>query len=318
MVSERREVAAVCQRCGGTRGGERYCPHCGLDFWKAAEEDARGTAAADPPPIPGSVTTSGGTPMGLVAIGVGVSLLAVAVLVWIVAGSGLLRDGTTGPQLGQQPPPAVHPLLLDFFAEARNPEAAFAWRQTGTATLAIPDQEFVSTVDVAGRADGEDWAAQMRMVEDGEAVFDGRFIYVSQHGYVREGDDPWTETGVIPAVQLGPVNPFARITTVGELEYVGPETRDGVDGHVITTDKWLSDPEVDDPIRRVAHVRSRESLMEIFVGSDGVPLSAVYTFAIEARTPAGETVTFRGESRYEFKVWGAVDPIVAPSAKPAP
>jgi hypothetical protein len=170
MVRERREVAAVCQRCGGTRGGERYCPHCGLDFWKAAEEDARGTAVADSPPIPASVTTSGGTPMGLVAIGVGVSLLAVAVLVWIVAGSGLLRDGTTGPQLGQQPPPAVHPLVLDFFAEARNPEAAYAWRQTGTATVAIPDQEFVSTVDVAGRADGDDWAAQMRMVEDGEAV----------------------------------------------------------------------------------------------------------------------------------------------------
>ena len=45
MVRERREVAAVCQRCGGARGGERYCPHCGLDFWKAAEEEASGTTA---------------------------------------------------------------------------------------------------------------------------------------------------------------------------------------------------------------------------------------------------------------------------------
>jgi hypothetical protein len=318
MARERREIEAFCQRCGGTRGGTRYCPHCGLDFWKAAEDEARGTTAADPSAMPAPVAASGGTPMGLLAIGVGVSLLAVAVLVWIVAGSGLLRDPTTGPQLGQQPPPPVHPLVLAFFGEARDPDAAYAWRQSGRATVAIPDQEFSSTIDAAGRADGKDWTARMRMVDDGEAAFDGEFVYVSQHGYSREGDDPWVEAGVIPAVQLGPVNPFARITTVGELDYVGPETRDGVDGHIITTDKWLSDPEADDPIRRVAHVRSRESLMEIFVTDDGVPLSAVYTFAIEARTPAGEIVTFEGESRYRFEDWGAVDPIVAPSAKPAP
>ena len=316
MVRERREVSAVCQRCGGARGGERYCPHCGLDFWKAAEESVRPAPEAEAASAPPGRNPDAAR-VGILAIGAGFALLAVAVGVWVLTGSGLFRDDTGGPQFAQQPPPPVHPLVLAFFAEARDPAAAYAWRQSGSATVGISDQEFVSTIDAAGRADGGEWTARMRMVEDGEAVFNGEFAYVSQHGFVREGDGGWTETGVMPAVQLGPVNPFARITTVGEMEYVGPETRDGVDGHIITTDKWLSDPEADDPIRRVAHVRSRESLMEIFVTSEGVPLSALYTFAIEARTPGGEIVTYEGESRYRFEDWGAVDPIVAPSAEPA-
>ena len=256
-----------------------------------------------------------GASVGLLAIGAGVALLVVAVLVWVVAGSGLLRD--TRPQLGQQPP-AIHPLVLAFFAEARDPDAAYSWQQRGEITVTTPDEDFASRINAAGRANGEDWTAEMRVVEDGDAAFEGQVTIVSRHGYVRADGEAWVETGRIPAAQLGPVNPFARITTVAELNYVGPETRDGVDGHILTTDKWLNEPEADDPLRRVAHVRSREALMEIFVNATGVPLSALYTFAIEARTPAGEMVTLSGESRYRFDDWGAVEPVVAPSVEPAP
>ena len=317
MVNEGKNAVGVCQRCGGTRGPSRYCPHCGLDFWKAAEELARGTTAPDPDTTPAlPVERQDNLPFGMVAIGAGIALLVVAVLVWVVAGGGLRRD--TGPQLGQHPPPASHPLVLAFFAEARDPDAAYSWRQSGETTVTIPDEEFASTIHAAGRADGEDWTAKLRVVENGEPAFDGEVTLVSKRGYVRADGEPWVETGKLPAAQLGPVNPFARITTVNELEYVGPETREGVDGHILTSDKWLNHPEADDPIRRVAHVRSREALMEIFVNADGVPLSALYTFAIEARTPGGELVTLAGESRYRFDDWGAVEPITAPTTEPAP
>ena len=53
--------------------------------------------------------------------------------------------------------------------------------------------------------------------------------------------------------------------------------------------------------------------MEIHVGPDGSPLSAVYTFELEARTPDGEIVTLSGRSTYTFSDWGSVEPIAAPS-----
>jgi hypothetical protein len=231
-----------------------------------------------------------------------------------MAAGALFPDRDPEPRFADELPPAAHPLVLAFYDVARDPDAAYAWRQSGEVTVAIPDEDFHSRIAAAGRADGEDWVTKTRVVEDGEATFDGEVVYIGQRGYVREkGDDGWTETGFVPAAQVGPLNPFARIVTVAEVEYVRAETRDGVDGHVLLVEKWLNDPEADDPIRRIAHVRSREAHMEIFVDADGVPLAADYTYALEARTPEGEIVTLSGESRYTFESWGEVEPIVAPS-----
>ena len=319
-MSEGKGTPPVCQRCGGVRGPSRYCPHCGLDFWKAAEAEANlgaATMAAAQGPV---VVGSGGTPVAMLAIGAGFALLAIAAVVWIIATSGLLSGGGRegGQQLGNAPPPAVHPLVLDFFSEARDPEAAYAWRQEGSVTVTVPDREVETEFTASGRVDGKDQDTSIRLVEDGELAFDGDIIVVDQHGYVRTTGDEWVETGRIPGAQLTTINPFARITTVAELEYVGEETRDGVEGHVLTTDKWLSDPALDDPIRELAHVRSREALMEVFVDADGVPLSALYTYSLEARTPDGEIVTMAGETNFSFSDWDAVEPIVAPSgAAPA-
>lgn len=313
MVRERRESQAVCQRCGGARGASRYCPHCGLDFWKAAEEATGGedrTAAAAPDPEPEQRR------LAPIAIGIGVALLGVAALLWLgVSAVGwLFPDREPQPRFAEQPPPAAHPLVLAFYGVARDPDAAYAWRQSGELTVTIPDETLESSIAAVGRADGIDWSTKSRVVENGSATFDGEIVYVGQRAYLREkGDDGWTESRRIPAVQVGPINPFARIVTVAEVSYEGPETRDGVDGHVLTVDKWLSDPEADDPIRRIAHVRSREARMEIFVDADGVPITATYTFALEARTPDGEIVTLNGRNRYAFESWGAVEPIAAPS-----
>ena len=317
MTNQERSTA-VCQQCGGTRGPSRYCPHCGLDFWKAAEAAANPASEAEAE-APASATPAAGRSVAPIAIAAGVGLLLVAVVLWVVAGSGLFQDRvSSGPRFDANPPPAAHPLVLAFYREARDPDAAYEWRQSGSVTVVLPDEEVTSRISAVGRIVGNDWQAKMRIVDDGEATFDGEIAIVAERGYARTADDPWVETGRIPNAQVGPINPFARITTVGEMDYVGPETRDGVDGHVLTTDKWLSDPELDDPIRRIAHVRSRTALMEIFVTADGVPVSADYTFGLEARTPGGEIVRLEGAAHYVFSAWDEVDPIAAPSVGPAP
>ena len=306
----------ACERCRATREGSRFCPSCGLDFWQAAAGAGAEPAGVPSPTSPqGGVASSGGAGLsiGLLAVAAGLVLLVAAGGLWLAMGTG---TPPRGPAQARNEVPASHPLILAFFAEARDPTAAYAWSQEGEVELRAFGEVTGSLLLARGRFVADDWIAAVTITEDDERSFSGDLAVIGNHVYLQEGDGGWTEGERVPTAALGPMNPFARISTVGELEYVGPERRNGVDGHIVRTDKWLSDPEMDDPVRRVAHMTVRESLMEIHVDDAGVPLSAVHTFTIEARTPDGEDVVLTGRTRYVFRDWGAIEPIVPPTPNP--
>ena len=312
--------ARSCPRCGASRqDASRFCPTCGLDFWQAAAGVQPADAASRATGGVGSATTAPGAqglPAGILAIGAGVILLVGALGLWLAL-NAVVPDRAGGPQRLTEAP-ATHPLVLAFFSTARDPEAAFAWTQNGEVLVTGLGEELATTVASEGRMSGEDWIASMRIAETDQPPFEGEVAVVGRHVFARSGDGGWTAGERVPAAALAPANPFARITTVAELEYVGPETRDGAEGHLLRTEKWLSDPELAASMRRLVHERSRESLMEIHVGPDGVPLSAVHTFSLEGRTPEGEIVTLSGRTTYAFSDWGAIEPIVAPTPNPTP
>lgn len=300
----------ACARCGAARDGSRRCSSCGLDFWRAAAGDD----APTPEAVPGSaaVATRGagsGGGIGLLAIGAGVVLLAVAGVAFLLVG---MPAAPRSPARVLDVPPATHPLVLAFFSEARDPDAGYGWQQATDATLTAGDEAYSTTIAAEGRFAAGDWIARMEIVDDGQATFEGEVAVIGRHVYLREGDAAWSEGMRVPGSALTPINPFTRIVTVGDLDYVGPERRDGVDGHLLTTTKWIIDPELDDPIQRLARIRSRESLMEIHVDDAGAPMSAVHTYSVLARTPDGEDVIFRGRTTYTFADWDAVDPIEPP------
>lgn len=302
----------VCPRCGASRqDASRFCVSCGLDFWQAAAGstggDARAASVANAP-------AAQAPPVAMLAIGAGVILLVGAMALWL-AFNVLQPDRRGGPQRLTEAP-ATHPLVLSFFSEARDPEAAFAWTQEGEVRVTGLSEELLTSVASEGRMAGADWIASMTITETDQAAFTGEIALVGGYAYTRTGDGGWTAGERIPAAALDPVNPFARITTVAELEYVGPVARDGRDAHLLRTTKWLSDQGLAAAVRRVAHERSRESVMEIVVRPDGVPQSAVHTFSLEARTPDGQIVTLSGRSTYTFTDWGAVDPVTAPTPNP--
>jgi hypothetical protein len=310
-------TARACPRCDAAREeASRFCARCGLDFWQAAAGNDAASAVAGGAAAQAATPTGGGLPAGTLAIVAGTLLLAGAIGLWLAFGVLAPEPRAGGPQRLTEAP-STHPLILAFFAEARDPQASFAWIQEAEVRVAGMGDALLTVASGEGRMTGDDWIATMR-IEEGETLFTGDVAVVGSQAYLRTGDGGWTNGERVPGAALTSVNPFARITTVAELDYVGPVTRNGQDGHLLRTEKWLSDPELVEPIRRIAHERAREASMEIHVDPAGVPLSAVYTFSFEARTPDGEIITLEGRSTYRFSEWGAIGPIVAPTPNPNP
>jgi hypothetical protein len=297
-------MSRVCQRCGATRDAERFCPSCGLDFWRAAADDANpppaaGTASAPPP------AAARGIPIWLVTSVVGVLLLVVAIGVWILSGA---RTGVEDRPPVFAPRPEVHPLLTAFYREARDSKASFAIEQEGTITVTGATEDSAD-LSAHGRIDGEDWIMRIRLKSD-DASFAGDVALVDNVPYARELGDDWQVGDELSGSEREPVNPFARISTVTELEYVGVEERDGVEGNVLVTEKWLGAHNLD-PLLEGLRLTDREARMEIFVSDAGVPISAEYTFTALAGD-GDRTLVFSGATTFRFSDWDDVEPIEPP------
>jgi hypothetical protein len=299
-------VSRACQRCGVAREAERFCTGCGLDFWRAAAEEAQPAAATETPPamVP---RQGGGVPIWLVTGGLAVVLAVAAVGVWIISGANLVPEDRRQPVV--VPPPEIHPLLTEFYHEVRDPEAAFSVEQTGTLTLSGATEESYD-LSVSGRLNADDFIGTLGITGASEAI-SADVAVVDGHPYVREEGGDWVAGAELRGADQESVNPFKRIQSVAELEYVGPATRDGVDGHVIVTEKWLGTRNTTELLLTVGRFTDREARMEVFVTDDGVPISAEYTFSANA-SAGDETLAVSGTESFVFSDWDSVEPIEPP------
>lgn len=299
----------TCPACGAERQeAVRFCPECGLDYWRAAAGESGHPA---PPPAPAVTTGWSGPPAPIVA-GLGVVLLLVAIVAAVVA-SGVIPTGMPGGR--PSPTPRVltqqEVLIRAFYREVRDPDAQFAVTAESTTTFSGLDEnpppiEGASQI----RIHGSDWAGTQTATSDGETVIDAEMAIVAGVGYLREGDDDWV-VEELPE-RLWPVSPFRRISTVTEVGYLGAISGEGQPLHTLVVTKWLGGRDYSDILRRFARVTSQDSRFEVVVDNFGIPHRAVLTMTVVA-TDGVDTLTIEATVTYRFSDWGAVEPIAPPA-----
>jgi hypothetical protein len=308
-----------CPSCGEPREDtKRFCAACGLDYWRAAAGDntdpgtsASATAAPSRQAAPAARSAAAGSPLFIV----GATLLALATLAAIVAAVVMIA-GSGGPLSADEPvatPLSEEQILIRaFFRQARDPNAAFA--VTGVATVnvdglsrPVPRTRARSSV----RIHGDDWMGDIAIRQRGQEPFVADAAYVDGVMYARLANaDRWQQRE-LPLAQIGSINPFARISTVGEIEYVGAQEVDGREVHHLRVTKWLGGTDFDDLLVNIA-ITDQQSVLDILVANDGRPISADLTMDVTA-SDGVETATIATEARYRFSDWDGVDPITAPT-----
>lgn len=280
-----------------------YCPGCGFDYWRsAAGLDAAPRAVAPPQP-----RADGRFSAALMVAGL-VGLLTTAVVTAVVVLGGGEPDApviaNTLPSRGPQ-----DFLILRFFREARDPFAAFTADLDGTLRAVEPAGSDVLTSQ-SMVVNGEDWVVHGSFASDGETVAVSSAVIAGAY-YERIGADaPWARAD-IPG-DGDPVSPFARIATVGEIEYLGLETTSGITLHHLLVTKWLGGSGRDFRMLDFDSVTHRESRFDIWVNDDGVPVRGrqVTTFTV---VEDGATYTFSADVAMTFRDWDNVAPIEAPA-----
>jgi hypothetical protein len=289
-----------------------YCPGCGFDYWRAA-------AGLGPKPtlvVPAARPPDGRSAAVLMAAGfVGLLITGVVTAVVVLGGGG----GEPEAPLIANTLPSRGPedfLILRFFREARSPYAKFTVAIEGT----------IQEVDPPGGAmpvtesmvlHGDDWVVHGSYVEaDGTttavstAKIDGAY-------FDRVGvDAPWVRID-IPTDNTDAVSPFARISTVSEVEYVGEEVVSGTALHRLVVTKWLGASPHDMRMLGFDALTQRETRFDIWVNDDGVPIRGRQMW-IYSIVEAGATYTFAIDLTMTFSDWGIVEPIEAPDDAPLP
>jgi hypothetical protein len=298
-----------CPSCGAPRDrAKRFCASCGLDYWRAAAGEAAPTA--EPQPTTHATSSAPGPGLWLAAAGALLAVAAVVVtVIWVLPGTTSLPDRSE-----PAPTPLSEEALLirSFFREARDPDAAFAVVGDSTLTVeGLPDPVPAITSTANALIHGEDWSGDVAVTQEGTPPFAATVAYVDGVAYVRPaGEAEWSRQ-TLPRAQLGPVNPFARISTVNEVQHIGSETVDGAELQHLRVTKWLGGSDFDDLLVNIA-ITDQSSTLDIWVTSEGIPVSADLVMDVEA-SDGVDTAQIRTVTRYEFSDWGRVEPITAPA-----
>lgn len=282
-----------------------YCPGCGYDYWRAA---AGGLTLAPPLEAAAPAQADGRLSAMLMVAGL-VGLVGTGIITAIVVLGGMNEDE---PPLVVSTLPSRGPedfLILRFFREARDPRAAFTMESQATLRQIEPANPEETVVTESIVVHGEDWIVHSTSVT-GEESAAYSVTYVDGTYYVREGAEVgWTEMEVFGDDR--PASPFARISAVSEIEYLGLETHGGISLHHLLVTRWLGGAGVDFRMLGFDRVTERENRFEIWVNDDGVP--------IRARHEAGVVVFVEGvpyvvmmEAQLTFRDWGIVEPIQVP------
>ena len=298
----------TCPECGTDRqGAVRFCPGCGLDYWRVAA----GQPAHPMPPSPAmsAARTSGTRPLTFIVAGIALLLVAGGAAVVM---SGILPPGVPGGRatatvriLSEE-----ESLVYAFFREVRDSSAAYTVTYEGTTTYAgIEAPPAPVTLVGEARLNGDDWAAHERLVQDDETIIDIDMVLLDDVAYLSEDDGEWV-TGELPE-RLQPISPFRRISTVTEVEYLEKTPLDGTPQHTLVVTKWLGGRDFSSILRQFGRVESQESRMEVVVNAFGVPSVAELEMIVVA-TDGRETLTITATVTYRIARWGEVGPIEPP------
>lgn len=294
----------TCPRCEATREGGRFCTACGFDFWKdaAGDEQAEVPASDVPPQVEASRLRTGGT---FVVAGLGLLLVA-GVAAFFLLPDDELPPGETAAT--RRPLSEEEEVIHAFFRQARDPHAAFSLDES--CSLALRGEtslrlEWATDAQIHG----DDWFATMVIAADPQAGIRVDAAFVDGTTYLRQADQAW-QSAELPRSVLGPASPFAWISSVVELEYVGRE-QGGRTVHLLMTEKWMP-IEIDSvlPVPE-ANLTDRQSRMRIYVEDDSVPIAALHTLSAAVADPAGGGA-IEASCAYSFADWNAVEPIEPP------
>lgn len=281
-----------------------YCPGCGYDYWRAAaglDAEPRVAAPAAAPRADGRFSAA------LMIAGL-VGLVTTGVVTAVVVLGGTERETpvivNTLPSRGPE-----DFVIVRFFREARDPYAAFTVAMDGTIQAVNPAGP-AAPLSQSMVVHGEDWAVYGSVEADGTTVAVTNALIGGTY-YERVGDDtPWARADAPGDVD--PMNPFARIATVSEIEYLGMETVGGTNLHHLLVTKWLGGSGRDFRMLGFDGVTDRESRFDIWVNDDGVPIRGrqLITFTV---VEEGATYTFNADVSMKFHDWDDVEPIEAPA-----
>lgn len=302
----------TCPTCGVvSERAPHYCPGCGFDYWRAA---------AGLGPKPTLVVTTARPPDGrsaaalMVAGFVGLLITGVVTAVVVLGGGGEPEAPLIANTLPSRGPEDF--LILRFFREARSPYAKFTVAIDGTIQqIDPPGGEMPVTESIV--LHGDDWVVHGSFMESDGATIAVSTAKIDGAYFDRVGADAgWVRIDV-PTDNTDAVSPFARISTVSEVEYVGEEAISGTSLHHLLVTKWLGASPHDMRMLGFDALTQRETRFDIWVNDDGVPIRGRQMW-IYSVVEAGATYTFAADLTMTFRDWGAVEPIEAPNDAPSP
>lgn len=296
----RAPAPVTCPSCGWVSlGAPHFCQKCGLDFWRvAAGEPQRALHALPPPPIPDRRINAALVTAGLA----GLIVAAIATAVFVIGSTEEERPQFVNTRPTARPGQYI---VERFFREARSPDAAYVLRSEGTVYLSDPPSEtaFVEVTTMVG----DSYVTSLSFTADGVTTETG-IAEVDGEYFLREGSGEWHH---VRARQNGPDGPFARISTVADVEYAGAEIVDGVELHHLVITKWLGDSGSDWRLAGFGRLTGREGRLDVWVTEDGVPIRATQAMTHQLTDSIG-TYVLRTEEAITFENWGLVDPIQPP------
>lgn len=299
----RAPAPVVCPACGFLAGeAPHFCSACGYDFWRSAARDA---AAHRPAPLTVPVQQPGNR--AFIFAGVTGLLLAAAATALAFVGSGPADRTAAAYAL---PAPGREDRLIErFYWQVRSPSASFTMRADGTYRLSGSDDTTIA-LEAIVRFDDADWTADATVTVEGEdhrataALVDGRYYETSGDRVVSRGATYRDREAA---------SPFARISTVGEVAYVGAEVVAGEALHHLRVEEWLGGRASDLFHAGLGLVTDRQSSLDLWVTDDGTPIRASSTITLETLDDERQRRTYTGEMTMHFAGWGETEDLEPPS-----
>jgi len=239
--------------------------------------------------------------MVLVGI-VGLAVTAIGVVVLVVSS----MDRTEGRHIvNTLPLQGPDDLLVErFFLAARDPDAEFTVVSEGILLEEPAGRRTEVQKSLTIRA--ADWKSHETLSSEGEsreasaAEVDGKYFEraVTDAGWVS-AENP---------VGLESASPFARISTVDEIDHVGSEVSGGATVHHLVVTKWLAGALGDSIMTGSSSVLDRESRFDIWVNDAGIPIRATHVATITYEVGTA-TRSIESDLRLTFSDWGDIEQI---------